>query len=85
MIGVDNEGQASQKLTNRVQGLVNNCRGLSAELAVARSVPGVTGLSQSFPLTSKGSVQGERSIKEFMHRSTSLVLSTGNRPHYGVL
>lgn len=43
-----------KKLTNKVQGLKNNCRGLAAELQVAKALPGVVGLSQSFPLNAKG-------------------------------
>ena len=44
----------SAKLTNKLQGLKNNCRGLTAELRVAKLVPEVVGLSQSFPLGKKG-------------------------------
>ena len=50
------KGAISTKLLNKVQGLSNNCRGLAAELAVAKAVPGVTGLSQAFPSSPKGTL-----------------------------
>ena len=47
-------GSYKTKLTNKVQGLKNNFRGLAAELQVAQTVPGVVGLSQAFRLNKRG-------------------------------